>query len=133
MGAMKRHSERRRQALEQRTARVGVIGLGYVGLPLVVAFGKAGFSVLGVDVDRERVARLNAGDSPVEDVGSGDLTTLVAARRLSITTDAGALKDADAIIICVPTPLGKSREPDISYIVPAADAVAAMLRPGRPV
>ncbi len=128
---MSRHGERLKQALEQRAARVGVIGLGYVGLPLAVAFGKAGFSVLGVDVDRERVARLTAGESPVEDVGSDDLATLVSAGRLSITTDTGVLKDADVIIICVPTPLGKSREPDISYIVAAADAVAAILRPGQ--
>ncbi len=128
---MSRHGERLRQALEERAARVGVIGLGYVGLPLAVAFGKAGFSVVGVDVDRERVARLTAGESPVEDVGSDDLATLVSAGRLSITTDTGVLKEADAIIICVPTPLGKSREPDISYIVAAADAVAAILRPGQ--
>ena len=128
---MSGHSQRLRQVLEQRAARVGVIGLGYVGLPLAVAFGKAGFSVLGVEVDRERVARLKAGESPVEDVGSDELATLVASGRLSMTTDAGALKDADAIIICVPTPLGKSREPDISYIVAAADAVAAILRPGQ--
>ena len=128
---MSPHSQRLRQVLEQRAARVGVIGLGYVGLPLAVAFGKAGFSVLGVEVDRERVARLKAGESPVEDVGSDELATLVASGRLSMTTDAGALKDADAIIICVPTPLGKSREPDISYIVAAADAVAAILRPGQ--
>ena len=128
---MKGHSERLRQALEQRAARVGVIGLGYVGLPLAVAFGKAGFSVLGVDVDRERVARLNAGDSPVEDVGSDELATLVASGRIKITTEPSALSEADAIIICVPTPLGKSREPDISYIVAAADAVAAVLRPGQ--
>src|SRR3989337_682985 len=131
MGAMKGHSERLRQVLEQGAARVGVIGLGYVGLRFAVAFGKAGFSVLGVEVDRERVARLKAGESPVEDVGSDELATLVASGRLSMTTDAGALKDADAIIICVPTPLGKSREPDISYIVAAADAVAAILRPGQ--
>ena len=128
---MKGHSERLRQALEQRAGRVGVIGLGYVGLPLAVAFGKAGFSVLGVDVDRERVARLNAGDSPVEDVGSDELATLVASGRLKITTEPSALSEADAIIICVPTPLGKSREPDISYIVAAADAVATVLRPGQ--
>jgi len=125
------HSQRLRQVLEQRAARVGVIGLGYVGLPLAVAFGKAGFSVLGVEVDRERVARLKAGESPVEDVGSDELATLVASGRLKITTEPSALSEADAIIICVPTPLGKSREPDISYIVAAADAVAAILRPGQ--
>ncbi len=128
---MSRHSERLRQALEQRAARVGVIGLGYVGLPLAVAFGKCGFSVIGVDTDAERVFRLNAGESPVEDVGSDDLATLVASGRLSITTDTSTLGGADAIIICVPTPLGKSREPDISHIVAAADAVATILRPGQ--
>ena len=128
---MSRHAQRLRQALEERAARVGVIGLGYVGLPLAVAFGKAGFSVLGVDVDRERVARLKAGESPVEDVGSDELATLVASGRFKIATEPSALTDADAIIICVPTPLGKSREPDISYIVAAADAVAAVLRPGQ--
>ena len=131
MDAMSGHSQRLRQVLEQRAARVGVIGLGYVGLPLAVAFGKAGFSVLGVEVDRERVARLKAGESPVEDVGSDELATLVASGRLKITTEPSALSEADAIIICVPTPLGKSREPDISYIVAAADAVAAILRPGQ--
>jgi UDP-N-acetyl-D-glucosamine dehydrogenase len=125
------HSQRLRQRLEDRSARIGIIGLGYVGLPLAVAFGKTGFSVLGVDVDRERVARLKAGESPVEDVGSDDLATLVAAGRLSITTETGALTTADAIIICVPTPLGKSREPDISHIVAATDAVATVLRPGQ--
>ncbi|MBI2553681.1 MAG: UDP-N-acetyl-D-glucosamine dehydrogenase, partial [Candidatus Rokubacteria bacterium] len=93
---MSRHSERLRQALEQHSARVGIIGLGYVGLPLAVAFGKAGFSVLGVDADRERVARLKAGESPVEDVGSDDLATLVASGRLTITTDASVLAGGDA-------------------------------------
>ena len=131
MGTVSVHSQRLRQRLEDRSARIGIIGLGYVGLPLAVAFGKAGFSVLGVDVARERVARLNAGESPVEDVGSDDLATLVAARRLSVTTDSSVLGGADAIIICVPTPLGKSREPDISHIVAAADAVATILRPGQ--
>ncbi len=108
-----------------------MIGLGYVGLPLAVAFGKTGFSVIGVDVDAERVARLRAGESPVEDVPSDELATLVAASRLAITTDTSALSAADAILICVPTPLGKSKEPDISHIVAAADAVATILRPGQ--
>jgi len=131
MGAMSEHGQRLRQALEQRSARVGVIGLGYVGLPLAVAFGKAGFSVLGVDVDRDRVSRLSLGESPVEDVGSDELATLVAASRLAVTTETSALTATDVILICVPTPLGKSKEPDISHIVAAADAVAAILRPGQ--
>ncbi len=128
---MSPHSQRLRQALEQRSARIGVIGLGYVGLPLAVAFGKTGFSVIGVDVDAERVARLRSGESPVEDVPSDELATLVAASRLAITTDTSALSVADAILICVPTPLGKSKEPDVSHIVAAADAVATILRPGQ--
>jgi UDP-N-acetyl-D-glucosamine dehydrogenase len=128
---MSRAGERLRQRLEDRSGRIGIVGLGYVGLPLAVAFGKAGFSVLGVDVDRERVARVGAGDSPVEDVGSDELATLVAAERLCVSADPSALAEADAIIICVPTPLGKSREPDISHIVAAADAVATVLRPGQ--
>ncbi len=124
-------SQRLRQSLEQRSARIGVIGLGYVGLPLAVAFGKAGFPVVGVDVDAGRVARLRQGESPVEDVRSDDLATLVAAARLSLTNDASALGAVDVVIICVPTPLGKSKEPDISHIVAAADAVATVLRPGQ--
>ena len=131
MGAMSEHGQRLRQALEQRSARVGIVGLGYVGLPLAVAFGKAGFSVLGVDVDRDRVSRLSLGESPVEDVGSDELATLVAASRLAVTTETSALTAVDAILICVPTPLGKSKDPDISHIVAAADAVAAILRPGQ--
>jgi UDP-N-acetyl-D-glucosamine dehydrogenase len=130
-GAVSDWSQRLRQRLEERSGQVGIIGLGYVGLPLAVAFGKAGFSVIGVDVDAERVARLRAGESQVEDVGSDDLATLVASGRLAMTTEAAALSEADAIIICVPTPLGKSKEPDISHIVAAADAVAKILRPGQ--
>ncbi|MBI3625212.1 MAG: nucleotide sugar dehydrogenase [Candidatus Rokubacteria bacterium] len=131
MGTVGEYSQRLRQSIEQRSARVGVVGLGYVGLPLAVAFGKAGFSVIGVDADAGRVSRLSQGESPVEDVGNDELATLVAASRLAISTDASALRAADAIIICVPTPLGKSREPDISHIVAAADAVATVLRPGQ--
>ena len=110
---------------------MGIVGLGYVGLPLAGAFAKAGFRVLGVDSDPGRVARLAAGESPVEDVPSGTLAELVRAGRLLVGGTPDVLREADAILICVPTPLGKSREPDISYIVAAADAVAQRLRPGQ--
>ena len=120
-----------KQRIEERSARVGVIGLGYVGLPLAVAFGKAGFSVTGVDVDRRRVQCLMAGESPVADVTSDELATLVTAGRFIVTQDSGTLAGADALIICVPTPLGKHKEPDITHIVAAADAVAKILRPGH--
>jgi UDP-N-acetyl-D-glucosamine dehydrogenase len=120
--------------LKQRlasTPTVGLIGLGYGGLPLAVAFAESGANVIGVDLDARRVAAIRAGTSFIEDVPAEGLARLVRAGRLSAHDDVGALKDADAIIICVPTPLGKSKEPDISFIVAAADAVAAIIRPGQ--
>ncbi len=123
-----------RERLRQRLAgapTVGVVGLGYVGLPLAVAFAESGASVVGVDLDAGRVARVNAGHSFVEDVSSEALAPLVRGERLVATDDVRVLKDADAVVICVPTPLGKSKEPDISFVVAAADAVAAVLRPAQ--
>ena len=122
------------EALKQRLAAtpiVGLIGLGYVGLPLAVAFAESGATVIGLDVDPTRVARVRAGESFVEDVPTSTLASLVTAERLTATDDVAALKDVDAILICVPTPLGKSKEPDISYIVSAADAVAGVIRRGQ--
>jgi UDP-N-acetyl-D-glucosamine dehydrogenase len=119
------------QRLERRDATIGVIGLGYVGLPLAVAFAKAGLPVIGIDADPQRVERIGRGQSPVEDVPSDDLAPLIKTQRLSVTRETRTLAAADAIIICVPTPLGKSKEPDISHIVAAADEVARILRPGQ--
>jgi UDP-N-acetyl-D-glucosamine dehydrogenase len=113
------------------TPTIGVIGLGYVGLPLAVAFAESGASVIGVDLDARRVAGVAAGESFIEDVPTATLAALVRDGRLAATSDVTALKDADAIIICVPTPLGKSKEPDISFIVAAADAVASIIRAGQ--
>jgi len=110
---------------------VGVVGLGYVGLPLAVAFAESGATVHGVDVDPGRVASIAVGRSFIEDVPTERLAALVRDERLSASDDFTTLKSADAIVICVPTPLGKSKEPDISYIVGAADAVASVLRPGQ--
>ncbi|HEY4909066.1 MAG TPA: nucleotide sugar dehydrogenase, partial [Methylomirabilota bacterium] len=120
-----------RRRLERRDATVGVVGLGYVGLPLAVAFAKAGLPVIGLDADAERVERIGRGQSPVEDVPNDELAPLVRTGRLTVTREIAALAVADAIIICVPTPLGKSKEPDISHIVAAADDVARILRPGQ--
>ena len=122
-----------RQRLERRDATVGVVGLGYVGLPLAVAFAKAGLPVIGVDADAGRVERIGRGQSPVEDVPNDELAPLVRTGRLTVTRETAVLAAADAIIICVPTPLGKSKEPDISHIVAAADEVArnAPPRPAR--
>ena len=110
---------------------IGIIGLGYVGLPLAVAFAESGATVIGVDVDPKRVMAIRAGRSFIEDVPAPTLAPLVASGRLGAAEDVAALKDCDAIVICVPTPLGKSKEPDISFIVSAADAVAAIIRPGQ--
>ncbi len=117
--------------LASRAATVGVIGLGYVGLPLAVSFAEAGFTVIGVDADPARVAQLERGSSPVEDVPSATLAGLVNGKRLAVTGSTAALAAADAIVICVPTPLGKSKEPDISHIVAAADEVVRILRAGQ--
>jgi UDP-N-acetyl-D-glucosamine dehydrogenase len=122
------------QALRARLTgapTIGVIGLGYVGLPLAVAFAESGATVIGVDLDPQRVAAIQEGRSFVEDVPAASLGPLVASGRLGAADNVAALKDADAIVICVPTPLGKSKEPDISFIVSAADAVAAIIRPGQ--
>jgi len=122
------------RALRARLAgrpTIGIVGLGYVGLPLAVAFAESGASVIGADLDPERVAAIRAGRSFIEDVPTAALGELVAAGRLGAADDVAALKDCDAIIICVPTPLGKSKEPDISFIVSAADAIAAIIRPGQ--
>jgi len=110
---------------------VGVIGLGYVGLPLAVAFAESGATVIGVDADARRVAGVNAGASFIEDVSGAALQAVVRAGRLAATGEVGGLKESDAIVICVPTPLGKSKEPDISFIVAAADAVATIIRAGQ--
>ena len=110
---------------------VGIVGLGYVGLPLAVAFADSGARVIGIDADPRRVAGVNAGVSFIEDVADATLQPLVRTGRMSAASHVDALKEADAIGICVPTPLGKSKEPDISFIVAAADAVATIIRAGQ--
>jgi len=110
-----------REKILDRSARVGVVGLGYVGLPLAVEFARAGFKVFGIDVDANRVSRILAGDSYIQDVPAKALGELVSSRKLTATTDYRVLREIDAVSICVPTPLRKTRDPDIQYI---ADATA---------
>ncbi len=117
--------------IASRQARVGVVGLGYVGLPLAVAFAEAGFEVVGVDVDADKVALLNEGASYVEDVSDATLRPLVSSGRLRASASYESLADVDAISVCVPTPLGKSKDPDISYIIDAADRIASFNRTGK--
>src|SRR5512132_2994726 len=117
--------------LRRRDALLGIIGLGYVGLPMTLAACAAGFRVLGFDVNASRVADLNRGISLLKQIDNSRLSAVVADRRFQATTDLGRLDEPDAILICVPTPLGKHREPDLSYIEDTARSVAAGLRPGQ--
>ena len=117
--------------IHDRTARVGIIGLGYVGLPLAVEFAKNGFDVTGFDVDTSKVDAINAGRSYILDVKTEDVAATVKAEKFRATTDMALLKDMDAIDICVPTPLRKTKDPDLSYVVQAVDAVKAHIRAGQ--
>ena len=119
------------EKLETRTARVSVIGLGYVGLSLAVELAKAGLTVRGVDLDLERVSLLNRGESYLVDVPADVLKPLVASGRLKGSTTFEEAASSDALIICVPTPLRKSKEPDISFILSAAESLLPHLRPGQ--
>jgi UDP-N-acetyl-D-glucosamine dehydrogenase len=107
-----------------RSARVGVVGLGYVGLPLAVEFARAGFHVTGIDINGEKTRRVNAGDSYVGDVPSAALGPLVEAGRLRATSDFAAVRELDTINICVPTPLRKTKDPDMSFIVSSVEEIA---------
>jgi UDP-N-acetyl-D-glucosamine dehydrogenase len=120
-----------RDKITHRNARIGVIGLGYVGLPLAVGFAEAGFRVTGIDLDAARVARLNAGRNYIPDVDSALLRRLVKKGLLRARDDFSALGKLDAISICVPTPLRKTRDPDISYIVNVTQHLKAHLRRGQ--
>ena len=120
-----------RDKIRNKQARIGIIGLGYVGLPLAVEFAKAGFQVTGFDVDVAKVTSINKGHSYIGDVTGADVSATVKAGKLSATDDMSKLHDMDAIDICVPTPLRKTRDPDLSYVVLAVDAVRARLKPGQ--
>ena len=117
--------------IQQRGAHVGVIGLGYVGLPLAVEFARKGFRATGFEVDASKAERINAGESYIGDVTSSVVKELVQTEHLRATTDFDHLAACDAIIICVPTPLRKTKEPDISYILAAAGEIQKRLRQGQ--
>ena len=128
---MNDHAQTLSRLIESHTARVTVIGQGYVGLPLAVEFAKAGFSVTGLDVDVDRVAALASGRSHVPDVPSDELQALMRAGRYRAAAEPSVLAESDVVIICVPTPLRKSKDPDISYVVGASRDAAAHVRPGH--
>ena len=119
------------EKISQKTATIGVVGLGYVGLPLAVGFGEIGFSIIGLDLNAEKVAQLNAGQSYIPDVPATAVTALVNARRFRADTDFAALKSADVIFICVPTPLDAQKGPDLRFVHAAAASIADILRPGQ--
>ena len=123
-------TELMRERIRSRTAKVGVIGLGYVGLPLAVEFGNAGFSVTGIDVQATKVEELNAGRSYIQDVPGDVVQKHVDAGRLRATTDFSVIRELDTISIAVPTPLRKTKDPDMSFVVSAAEQVAHHIHPG---
>jgi UDP-N-acetyl-D-glucosamine dehydrogenase len=124
-------AEHIRKAVHDRTARVGVIGLGYVGLPLLELFSTKGFPVLGLDIDPVKVERLRAGQSYIGHIASERVRALLDTGRFEATTDFARLVEADAILICVPTPLGPHHEPDLSAVIATGRTVGTHLRPGQ--
>ena len=118
------------ERIRSRTARVGVVGLGYVGLPLAVEFAKAGFSVTGIEVQDSKASLVNAGKSYVPDVPEETLAALVKDAKIRATTDFSVISDLDTVNICVPTPLRKTKDPDMSYVSDACQAISGHLHPG---
>lgn len=118
------------EKIQNRTARVGVVGLGYVGLPLAVEFAKAGFEVTGIDVQEAKAAAVNQGRSYIQDVPDAVLAPLVEQGKLRASADVSVIAQLDTLNICVPTPLRKTKDPDMSYVAEACDAIARYLRPG---
>lgn len=119
------------QRLEEKSAVVAVVGLGYVGLPLAVAFAQAGFNVVGFDIQQKRVDLVNKGQSYIVDVDSKSLSEAGANKLLEATTDQSRLKEVDAICICVPTPLTKTKEPDLSAVIYESEEISKQLQPGQ--
>ena len=118
------------QKLADRTAHVGVVGLGYVGLPLAVELARAGFRTTGIDLDTRKVDAINRGESYIQDVPTAEVAAFQQSGKLSATADPSVVSTLDTVNICVPTPLRKTKDPDLSYVVSAVEMIAAHLRPG---
>ncbi|HUP68629.1 MAG TPA: nucleotide sugar dehydrogenase [Acidimicrobiales bacterium] len=116
--------------LAAKDLTIGVVGLGYVGLPLAITYAEAGFTCIGIDVDAERAAALNAGASHIEDIASERVAAVVEAQRFNATADPQRLREADVVFVCVPTPFDRAKTPDLSFVRAAITDVAAVLRPG---
>jgi UDP-N-acetyl-D-glucosamine dehydrogenase len=119
------------QKIKDKSALIAIVGLGYVGLPLGTAFAEAGLKVLGFDVQQKKVESINRGESCVGDVDSGRVLALRSRGLIEATTDQNRLREADAICICVPTPLTKTREPDLSYVIHESEEISQRLREGQ--
>jgi UDP-N-acetyl-D-glucosamine dehydrogenase len=124
-------SDRLAGAIQDRAARIAVIGQGYVGLPLAIEFARSGYTVAGIDNDPDRIGAITIGQSPTPDIASADLRAVMAEGRYRVSADFAAIEDSQVVIICVPTPLGKSKDPDISFVAAAAEQVADRVRPGQ--
>jgi UDP-N-acetyl-D-glucosamine dehydrogenase len=119
------------EKLKNKTAIIGIVGLGYIGLPLAINFSQAHFKVIGFDILQRRVDAVNKSQPYIADVSNQDLAVAVANKRLEATTDQSRIKEADAICICVPTPLTKTKEPDLSYIIQESETISKHLHPGQ--
>ena len=120
-----------KNAIKTKHVRVGIIGLGYVGLPLAVEFAKKGIRTIGIDVNADKVKLVNAGKSYIPDVSAKDMAAAVKKRLLSATSNYSKLKEVDVVIVCVPTPLNRVKEPDLSFILEATAAIAKHLHKGE--
>src|SRR5216684_2025456 len=118
------------EKIRNRRAKVGIVGLGYVGLPLAVEFAKAGFEVIGIDLSEPKVAKVNTGESYIADIPAGVFRSLVESGKLRATSDFGTISQLDTVNICVPTPLRKTKDPDMSYIVSACQQIAKYFHKG---
>jgi UDP-N-acetyl-D-glucosamine dehydrogenase len=125
------HAIRLLKRIEARECTVGIMGLGYVGLPLALASIEAGFKVLGFDTNQARVDQLNGGDSGMKHISSAAIVDAVEKRKFEATNDFTRLSEADAILIAVPTPLTRNREPNLSFVEKSTQAIADVLRPGQ--
>jgi len=117
--------------IRDKTAVIGIVGLGYVGLPLAIAFAEAGFNVVGFDMQKERVKSVSRGKSYITDISNERLSRVVASNLLTATTDRSKFREVDAICICVPTPLSKTKEPDLSHIVRISEELCSYIQPGQ--
>ena len=125
------HASQLKKKIEAKDAVVGILGLGYVGLPLIDAFISKGFSAIGYDVDKTKIEKLNAGQSYIEHIPESSIQGWLKQDKFEATDDFDRLDEADIVLICVPTPLSDSRDPDLTYVEKSAEAIANRLRPGQ--